>query len=122
MTILLDAGVCYPCTDYGNPLPTEQQGEPKIGPVLLINRSLEQPSDITPEMVLDQTLEYFALKAKLGMGRHEILAMFVPSFLVPAYNVVLYPDHPAFSSVVKLASVEPFDFHPYLFGEKRPSV
>lgn len=48
--------------------------------------------------------------------------MFVRSFLVPAYNVVLYPNHPALSSAIKLESVEPFDFHPYLFGEKRPSV
>ncbi len=37
---------------------------------------------------------------------------------LPAYNVVVHPEHQAFSSVVKLVSVEPFDFHPYLFGQR----
>lgn len=46
------------------------------------------------------------------------LALVTPSYLVPAYNVVLFPDHPEFDSLVSLVSVQPFAFHPYLFGQR----
>jgi len=49
-------------------------------------------------------------------GVQSLLGLIAPSILAPAYNVVLYPDNPAFTSLVKLESVEPFSFHPYLFG------
>ncbi len=42
-------------------------------------------------------------------------AVAIPSVIVPAWNVVLYPRGPGFWNHVSLASVEAFEFDPRLF-------
>lgn len=46
-----------------------------------------------------------------------VLAIAVPSVIVPAWNVVLYPQHPNFWTHVSLKSVEPYEFDPRLFPD-----
>lgn len=55
-------------------------------------------------------------------GIRSLLGLIAPSILVPAYNVTLYSSNPAFASLVKIESVQPFSFHPYLFGARPFSV
>jgi RES domain-containing protein len=47
----------------------------------------------------------------------SFLAVAVPSVIVPAWNVVLYPEHPLFWHHVSLVSVEEFQFDPRLFPD-----
>ena len=47
-------------------------------------------------------------------------AVAVPSVIVPAWNVVLYPQAPGFWDHVSLESVEPFEFDPRLFPDGTP--
>jgi RES domain-containing protein len=54
-------------------------------------------------------------------GIRNLLGLIAPSIFVPAYNLVLYPDNPAFASLVKIESVQPFSFHPYLFSSRAAS-
>lgn len=49
-----------------------------------------------------------------------LLAFAVPSVIVPAWNVVLYPRSRNFWEHVSLLSVEPFDYDPRLFPEGTP--
>ncbi len=44
-------------------------------------------------------------------------AVAVPSVIVPAWNVVLYPEAHGFSVHVSLQEVSPFQFDPRLFTE-----
>lgn len=44
-------------------------------------------------------------------------AIAVPSVIVPAWNVVLYPQGAGFWDHVSLESVDPFEFDPRLFPE-----
>jgi RES domain-containing protein len=44
-----------------------------------------------------------------------ILGFLVPSVVVSAWNIVLYPEHPEFDKRVSILSVEPFEFDPRLF-------
>jgi hypothetical protein len=58
----------------------------------------------------------------IGSGLAERLddpiALFVPSVIVPEYNVVLYPRPQGFEpEFVRLTSVEPFEFDPRMFDE-----
>ncbi len=48
------------------------------------------------------------------------IALAVPSVIVPAWNVVLYPGATSFWEHVGLLSVEPFDYDPRLFPEGTP--
>jgi RES domain-containing protein len=55
---------------------------------------------------------------KLSLRRLVVpFALAVPSVIVPAWNVVLYPEAVGFWEHVKLVSVEPFEFDPRLFAE-----
>jgi len=54
-------------------------------------------------------------------GRIAPFAIAVPSVIVPAWNVVLYPEAPHFWDHVSLIGVEPFEFDPRLFPEKTPA-
>jgi RES domain-containing protein len=47
-------------------------------------------------------------------------AVAVPSVIVPAWNVVLYPNGTGFWDHVSLESMEPFEFDPRLFPEDTP--
>jgi len=47
-------------------------------------------------------------------------AVAVPSVIVPAWNVVLYPKGIGFWDHVSLESLEPFEFDPRLFPENTP--
>ena len=48
---------------------------------------------------------------------HLELARLIPSIIVPEYNVVLNPASGNFQHLVRLVSVEPFEFDPRLFPE-----
>lgn len=48
-------------------------------------------------------------------------AVAVPSVIVPAWNVVLYPAGIGFWDHVSLESVEPFEFDPRLFPDDAPA-
>jgi RES domain-containing protein len=54
---------------------------------------------------------------KIHRERFEI-ARLIPSVIVPEYNVVLNPASKFFQRLVKLVSVEPFEFDPRLFPER----
>jgi RES domain-containing protein len=54
-------------------------------------------------------------------GGVNSFAVAVPSVIVPAWNVVLYPNGIGFWDHVSLESVEPFQFDPRLFPEDTPS-
>ena len=50
--------------------------------------------------------------------RHRFeIARLIPSVIVPEFNVVLNPASRFFQGLVKLMSVEPFEFDPRLFPE-----
>jgi RES domain-containing protein len=55
-----------------------------------------------------------------SFAQADIIAMAVPSVVVPVWNVVLYPQAPGFWHCVSLESVEPFEFDPRLFPEGTP--
>jgi len=48
------------------------------------------------------------------------VALAIPSVIVPAWNVVLYPRASGFWDHVSLGSVEPFDYDPRLFPDQTP--
>jgi hypothetical protein len=50
----------------------------------------------------------------LGMSP---FAVALPSVIVPAWNVVLYPEGTGFWDHVSLETVEPFEFDPRLFPD-----
>ena len=47
----------------------------------------------------------------------SVLAIAVPSVIVPEWNVVLFPAVRAYSDLVSLDAIEPFEFDPRLFPE-----
>jgi RES domain-containing protein len=53
-------------------------------------------------------------------GSDNPFAVAVPSVIVPAWNVVLYPKERGFWDHVSLESIEPFQFDPRLFPENTP--
>jgi len=53
------------------------------------------------------------------LGR-DIVAVAVPSVIVPVWNVVIYPRAKRFWDHVTLASVEPFDYDARLFPDRTP--
>jgi RES domain-containing protein len=54
-------------------------------------------------------------------GGDSPFAVAIPSVIVPAWNVVLYPKGIGFWDHVSLESVEPFEFDPRLFPDDAPA-
>lgn len=50
----------------------------------------------------------------------SLIALAVPSVIVPKWNVVLYPQCASFWKCVSLKSIEPFQFDPRLFPDDTP--
>lgn len=75
-------------------------------------------------MATDGELSGKVYSADIHRGAIEIqkscVAVAIPSVIVPAWNVVLYPQVPGFWDHVSLESVEPFEFDPRLFPENTP--
>ncbi len=56
---------------------------------------------------------------QVGSGQ-DPFAVALPSVIVPAWNVVLYPRARGFRRYVRLDAVDPFDYDPRLFPEDTP--
>jgi len=78
---------------------TDSMIDHETGAVVQISRSLRAAEAIWPRWETGSTI-----------------ALAVPSVIVPAWNMVLFPDAPQFWQHVYLGEVEPFDFDPRLFS------
>jgi RES domain-containing protein len=70
---------------------------------------------------LYKSLEEAEYEFPEAWGRMAPFAIAVPSVIVTAWNVVLYPEAPHFWDHVSLVGVEPFEFDPRLFPERTPA-
>ena len=86
----------------------------RAGACLMIYKTLRQSFAAAERRPLGSSrLRDHALMREYGPP----LAVAVPSVIVPAWNVILYPQGRGFWDHVKLISVEPFAFDPRLFPE-----
>lgn len=72
---------------------------------------------------LAEAREAFQFSERIGggfLGAANPFAIAVPSVIVPAWNVVLYPNGIGFWDHISLETIEPFNFDPRLFPENTP--
>lgn len=116
----------YTSTEIGVPLlerlvHTPKDTIPSNLALMRIQLSGDWPPRSSGRMLIFTTLaeaEDFFPEWWQGVDR---IAIAVPSVIVPAWNVVLYPQAPYFWEHVSLISVEPFEFDPRLFAENTPA-
>ncbi len=89
---------------------------------IILRFNLRRPPksvDVDGATITPLTIYYTAAEALEAINSSDPInapvAMAVPSVIVPAWNVVLYPQAKGFWRHVAVESINPFDYDPRLF-------